>query len=295
MSNYFLGSVGIAEAFYVNKGNKRLAFASRTLTEHAINITATQDELRAGTGAVTHTTFSHDPNIEIKLVDVLWNSAYVEAILGKKFRGAGQVTDYMTETVISSGSNTLTYLTHTPVSLPFGTYTPNEDSRLTVTLSFPLGGVETKIMINQVGTDVWTWYTGLLHGNGMYLPAGSWNVSYMYESESAREMWVDTNLCPAELYLVITTPLYKADDCSQSVSEGSYEVGHITFEIPRFKINSDLNLGLQMSSQTSIEISGIALATEDCCGDTLKMMKIVEVRDDYDFTDEIEIITISGE
>ena len=50
-----------------------------------------------------------------------------------------------------------------------------------------------------------------------------------------------------------------------------------------------------MSSQTSIEIGGVALATEDCCGDTLKMMKIVEVRDDYDFTDEIEAITISGE
>ena len=295
MSNYFLGSVGIAEAFYVNKGSKRLAFAARTLTEHAINISATQDELRAGTGSVVQATFSHDPNIEIKLVDVLWNSAYIEAILGKKFTGAGQVTDYVTETVISSGPNTLTYLQHTPVSLPFGTYVPNEDSRLTVTLSFPLGATETKIMINQVGTDIWTWYHGIIKGNGIYLPAGSWNIYYMCESESAREMWVDTDLCPAELYLVITTPLYKADCFGKNADDGTYEIGHLTFEIPRFKVKPDLNLNLNMSSQTSIEISGIALATEDCCGDTMKMIRIVEVRDDYDFTEDIEAITISGE
>lgn len=296
MSKYFLGSVGIAEAFYVNKGTKRLAFVARTLTEHAINISATQDELRAGTGSVTQAVFSHDPNIEIKLVDVLWNSEYVETILGKKFKGGGQVTDYCSETVVSSGSDNLTYLSYAPVSLPFSTYSyPDENSALTATITFPLFRmIESKIMLNRVGTEEWTWYTGQISGNGIYLPAGSWNVYYLYSSESARELWVDANLCPAELYLVITAPLYKADGCGQDVSEGS-ELGHLTFEIPRFKIRSDLNLNFQMSSQTSIEISGIALATEDCCRDTLKMMRIVEVRDDYDFTDEIDAIIISGE
>ena len=293
MANYFLGSVGIAEAFYVNKGNRRLAFAARTLTEHSINISMTQDELRAGTGSVAQATFTHDPNIEIKLVDVLWNSSYIEAILGSAFQGnGGGVTDYQMETVVSSGPYSATYLSHEPVSLPFGTYTPNELSRLTVQLSFPLGEVETKLMINQVGTDKWTWYEGLINGKAIYLPAGSWNVYYMSQDQQARDIWVTGDLCPAELYLIITAPLYKAG-CKKD--DDTYEVGHITFEIPRFKINGELNLGFNMSSATSIEISGKALATEMCSCDGMKMMRIVEVRDDYDFTDDIQSIAISGE
>lgn len=296
MTNYFLGSVGMAEAFFVRKGVKKLGFAARTLTEHAINISSTTDELRGGTGSVAVASFTHDPTIEIKLVDVLWNSAYIEGILGAKFRtgqGIAGAKDYKMETVISTGPNVGTELSGIPASLPFGTYVPNPDSRLTVTLSFPLGGVETKIMINAVGTDTWTWYQGIINGNKIFLPAGSWNVFYMSVEESARELWVTSDLCPAEMYLLITTPLYKAG--CQGENGGAYEVGHITFEIPRFKINGNLNLGMNMSSNTSIEISGIALASELCSCDTMKMMRIVEVRDDFDFTDDISSISISGE
>ena len=85
MSRYFLGSVGIAEAFYIRKGIKRLAFAARTLTENSINITSTVDDLRAGTGATSMAVFSHDPSIEVKMVDILWNSAYVEICRRRKY------------------------------------------------------------------------------------------------------------------------------------------------------------------------------------------------------------------
>ena len=296
MSNYFLGSVGIAEAFYINRGVKKLAFASRTLTEHSINITSTTDELRAGTGSVAFASFTHDPNVEIKLVDVLWNSAYIEAILGSKFRnqdGLVGANDFKKETVISMGPNVATQLSSTPLPLPFGTYTPDPGSQLTVTLSFPLGQTETKILINAVGTDQWVWYTGIVNGKSIFLPAGSWNVFYMATDPQARELWVTSDLCPAELYLVITTPLYKGG-CNSDTSD-TYEVGHVTFEIPRFKVNGNLDLGFNMSSNTSVEISGIALASEMCSCDTMKMMRLIEVRDDYDFTDEISSISISGE
>lgn len=293
MSNYFLGSVGVAEAFYIKRGVKRLAFVARTLTEHSINISASVDDLRAGTGAVSMATFSHDPSIEIKLVDVLWNSAYVEAILGTRFT-SDNVADYQRETVFSNGNSTLTYLSKEPISLPFGTYTPNPDSRLTVTLSFPLGSTETKIMINRVGTDVWTWYTGVINGRGIYLPAGQWNVMYMATDEQAREITVTSDFNPAELYLVITTPLYRGNNCAGVVtsSDDVYDIGHLTFEVPRFKVDGNLNFGFNMSSNASIEISGKAMACDTCSCDELRMMRIVEVREDYDFTDELQSISI---
>lgn len=298
MTNYFLGSVGVAKAFYVHRGYKKLAFVARTLTEHSININAQTDELRAGTGAVNYATFTHDPKVEIKLVDVLWDSAYVEGILGTKFKtqdGVAGANDYVWETVVSVGPNVGTELSHVPVSLPFGTFTQNPGSRLTVTLSFPLGAVETKIMINAVGTDQWIWYEGLINENRIFLPAGSWNVMYMATEESARELWLTTELCPSELYLIITTPLYKSGCRAVNADDSSYEVGHITLEVPRFKLNGSLDLSMAMSSNTSIELSGQALASDLCPCDTMKMMRIVEVRDDYDFTDEIQSISLVGE
>ena len=295
MGKYFLGSVGIAEAYRTVNNKKVLAFAARTLTENSINLNFVSDIIRAGTNAQAIAQFTHDPTLEIRLQDVTWSSGYVETVLGSQFTngGAEGVKDYQTEQVVSSGPDTWTYLSHTPVSFPFEIYNPDPRSLLTVTLSFPLGGRGRSILIGRVDSDEWTWYHGPMHDNGLRLPAGRWNVFYMATDEQAREIIVTSQMVPSEVSLVITTPLYSGADCSKDGSMG-VPIGHLTSEIPRFQLASELNLAFNMSSIVAMDIRGKALVCDSCTCDQQRLMRIVEVRDDYDFADDVDSITFVG-
>ena len=296
MGKYFLGSVGVAEAHRVVDGRKVIAFVAKTLTEKSINLDFTTDTIRAGTGAQSIAQFTHDPTLEIRLQDVTWSSGYVETVLGSQFTNGGVngVKDYQQEQVTSAGPDTWTRLSHNPTSLPFEIYEPNPLSRLTVTLSFPLGGRGRSILVGRVDTDEWSWYHGPIDGNAIKLPAGRWNVFYMANDEQAREIVVSSHIIPSEVSLVITTPLYSGSLCNQDRST-AVAVGHLTFEVPRFQLAPNLNLAFTMSSIVAMEISGIALVCDTCVCDQQKLMRIVDVRDDYDFADDVESIVFVGD
>ena len=106
MANYFLGSVGRAEAFRTVGKKLELAFVSKTLTDSNVNISTSVDDIRAGQGAPVVARFAHDANVEITLTDVMFKNAYVESQLGTRFVKGGDA--FKTETLTaSSGKLTL--------------------------------------------------------------------------------------------------------------------------------------------------------------------------------------------
>ena len=261
MAKYFLGSVGEATAFRVNaNGSKTFMFNATSLTDQGINISSSQDEIRAGTSAMVQATFNHDTSVTLTLTDVFWKAAYVEAKIGQKF--AANTTDYQFEEHQATTGGVVT-LTKEPVTalLPCSS------------TAAPL------IWYSLQGADDWKEFTGTINGATLtdateFVAGQTYCIRYLASDEQARDIWVGADMVPDELFLVITTPIYAGDACA--ASNGNV-AGHITFEIPRFKIDANLDLSFAMSSNTTMSIGGSALAyTNSCNLNGSKLMRIVE-------------------
>ena len=276
MGKYFLGSVGTAEAFRVDgDGKKRFMFRSNTLTDSGVNVTSTQDEIRAGTGEPIVFTFNHDTSVQLTLTDVLWRAEYIEAKLGGQFTANASV--YQSETHTADGEGKIT-LDKAPITAQL----PCEDDPAFV------------IFYAKKGSDNWKMCEGKLTAGEKELSGfdadAEYCIRYLANDEQARELWVTSDVLPQELYLIITTPLYAGDSCN--VSNGK-PAGHITFEVPRFRLDPNLDLAFAMSSNISISLNGSAMAyTSDCNINGSKLMRIVECITDRKWYDGLEEIYI---
>ena len=277
MGKYFLGSVGTAEAFRIDgEGRKRFMFRSNTLTDQGINVTSTQDEIRAGTGAPIVFTFNHDTSVQLTLTDVLWRAEYIEAKLGGQF--TANATDYQSETHTADASGEI------------------ELDKIPVSSTLPCAKDKAYIIFYaKKGTDDWKMYDDAdfvaaektlegLEANAEYC------VRYLANDDQVRELWVTSDVLPSELFLIITTPLYAGDSCNASNGKPA---GHITFEVPRFRLDPNLDLALAMSSNISISLNGSALAyASDCNINGSRLMRIVECITDRTWYDGLEDVYI---
>ena len=272
---YFLGTVGKAEAFRVDEnGNLQLAFVSNTLTDSGLNISTTKDDIRAGQGAPIQFSFYHDPSVEITLTDVLWKPAYLEAQLGANFDNNVH-EDYITETVeFIEGKATLE---KAPRPLPIGC----ANSRYAI-WGTPKGK-EDWVMINyEDGKAVLTDATGAVLTD----VTGYYCVRYLANDARANVAEITSQIIPQELYLIITAPIFAGDACAASKGEAA---GHITFEVPRFQLNGSQEFSMNMSSNQTMSLSGIALASESADCDALggKLLRIIEVIKNRDWKADI--------
>lgn len=258
MAKYFLGSVGSAEAFRINgDGSKTFMFRATSLTDSGINISSSQDELRGGTGAPVVATFNHDATVELNLTDVFWKPEYVESQLGISF--AAGATDYQSETKVATASG---------ITL----------DKAPVTATLPCSADAAYLIWYSVqGAEDWYPYTGTVDGNVLgtgFVNGTTYCVRYLANDEQAREAWVTSDIIPAELYLIITTPIYAGDSCAASNGQLA---GHLTFEVPRFKLNAAQDFSFAMSSNTTMSLAGRAMAyTNDCNLNGSKLLRIVE-------------------
>lgn len=249
MAKYFLGSVGTVEAFRRDEnGHLQLAFRSKTLTDSGLNISTTKDDIRAGTGAPIQFSFYHDPSVEISLTDVIFDEAYIEAQLGADFHQGGNAYFSESRSEITSGD-----LSGTTVSL----------SKLPLALSAGCNTDEVVVWYTEKGKDNWRRVENIVGQTVNDLEA---NVDYCFRyvahDADARIAEITSEIIPQELFLVITAPVFSGDSCSASNGK---KAGTITYEIPRFKLNGAQDFAMNMSSNQTMSLAGIALASEDGC------------------------------
>jgi len=286
MAKRFLGSVGKAEAFRVVGGNLELAFVSKTLTDSGLNIQTTKEDIRGGQGAPIQFSFYHDPSVEITLTDILWKPEYLEAQLGANFK-SGIHEGYVTKT-----------------------YTFDKDGKYELKNNDPepkalkdLNCVKDTVLAwgAKKGSDDWQIINYTTEGNTKTLTltdnqgAGEYCVRYLADDSRAFVAEISTQIIPQELFLIITAPIFAGDACG-GASKGK-AAGHITFEVPRFQLNGAQEFQMNMSSNQTMSLSGIALASEsaDCDAVGGKLLRIIEVVEDRDWRDEIEHITSDEE
>lgn len=271
---YFLGSVGKAEAFRVNSnGELELAFVSKTLTDSGLNIQTTKDDIRAGQGAPIQFSFYHDSSVEITLTDVLWKPEYLTAQLGAEFDDQNGHIDYVSKTV---------------------TFANGEADLPDTVLELPLtcmDGDKYAVWGTKKGEDDWVKiaYNSTTKKLTLAGATGEYCIRFLGNDARARVAEISTQIIPEVLFLIITAPIFAGDSCAASKGKAA---GHITFEIPKFQLNGAQEFSMNMSSNQTMSLSGIALASEtaDCDAIGGKLLRVIEVIENRDWKDDIEDI-----
>lgn len=269
--NYFLGSVGMVEAFRETDKGLELAFVSKTLTDSGINTSITADDIRAGQGAPIVTRFYHDASVEITLTDVMFKRAYVEAQLGANFESIGEA--YQSENLECKEAGKLK-LSVQPLEIGSGC---SEVSRIAV-------------WYTEAGKTNWQMATATA-GNkeitGDFVLGKDYCVRYLALDNKAQVANIMADIIPEELHLIITVPLYAGDSCGAS---GGKTAGEVQFDVPRFRLNGSQDFAAAMSSNQTMSLAGSALASQKGC-DTSAILYTMRVKyKSESFLDELKAL-----
>lgn len=277
-----LGTVGIVEAFRKNvKGEYEHVFTSKTLTESTISISVTKDDIRAGRGAAIVASFFHDPNVEVRLTDVAWKPEYVEAQLGAQFK-ASNPQSYKTEKVFGD----YPVLKAVPAKISLGCSSGDQY----FVWYAPLGSNDWKVVkqsditVKKERSEIAGLQKGLVYC-----------VRYLAEDSQARVAEIMSMMVPQELMLLITVPLFRGNSCSGRAGSA---IGHVTFEIPRFRLNGPQKFSFAASSNATMPLSGVGLASFGECGSEDKggsLVRIIEVVKDRTIFDGVQSLVIDSD
>lgn len=233
---HFLAGVGRALLF---KGNDLIGVA-KTLTESTFDFSITAEDVRGGQGNGLLGRYFHDSNMQVTLVDAMFDLQYMALSLGVNLESGGLSVKEEELTVGVDGTVTAS---ETPVAFTgsmIGWYKKPSDTE---------------------------WSIGTFTGSKMAVSGGSQNdtycVKYFYINENARSITIKSQYVPAELHVVIMNDLYAGDVGSQSEAT---RYGRLITDIPRLQMDGNQTLSLASSFAATINLTGSALAV--LSGDT---------------------------
>ena len=213
---------------------------AKTLTESTFDFSITAEDVRGGQGNGLLGRYFHDSNMQVTLVDAMFDLQYMALSLGVNLESGGLSVKEEELTVGVDGTVTAS---ETPVAFTgsmIGWYKKPSDTE---------------------------WSIGTFTGSKMTVSGGSQNdtycVKYFYINENARSITIKSQYVPAELHVVIMNDLYAGDVGSQSEAT---RYGRLITDIPRLQMDGNQTLSLASSSAATINLTGSALAV--LSGDT---------------------------
>lgn len=213
---------------------------AKTLTESTFDFSITAEDVRGGQGNGLLGRYFHDSNMQVTLVDAMFDLQYMALSLGVNLESGGLSVKEEELTVGVDGTVTAS---ETPVAFTgsmIGWYKKPSDTE---------------------------WSIGTFTGSKMTVSGGSQNdtycVKYFYINENARSITIKSQYVPSELHVVIMNDLYAGDVGSQSEAT---RYGRLITDIPRLQMDGNQTLSLASSSAATINLTGSALAV--LSGDT---------------------------
>ena len=239
MSNRFvLASVGTVHFFDQSSGD--LIVTSQTLVDSGINFSVTAEDIRGGMANALLSQYFHDSAMGLTLTDALFSLEYLALNVGGTIQAGADVLTV--EQVTTAEANKIT-VSETPQK--FG--------------NFGVIG-----WYSVVGEDNWTKITfnpETKTANAPDLPLGTTVcVKYTKTDASAEQFTVSSAFIPAQVYGVLTLPLFKSGTDSKQFSNSS-RAGEVQVEIPNFIFSGAMDLALTSSGAATTPLSGNALAT----------------------------------
>lgn len=213
---------------------------AKTLTESTFDFSITAEDVRGGQGNGLLGRYFHDSNMQVTLVDAMFDLQYMALSLGVNLESGGLSVK---EEELAVGVDGTVTVSETPVAFSgsmIGWYKKPSDTE---------------------------WSIGTFTGSKMAVSGGSQNdtycVKYFYINENARSITIKSQYVPAELHVVIMNDLYSGDVGSQS---DATRYGRLITDIPRLQMDGNQTLNLAASSAATINLTGSALAV--LSGDT---------------------------
>ena len=236
---HFLAGVGRALLF---KGNNLIGVA-KTLTESTFDFSITAEDVRGGQGNGLLGRYFHDSNMQVTLVDAMFDLQYMALSLGVNLESGGLSVK---EEELAVGTDGTVTVSETPVAFSgsmIGWYKKPSDTE---------------------------WSIGTFTGSKMAISGASQNdpycVKYFYINENAKSIKIKSQYVPSELHVVIMNDLYSGDVGSQS---DATRYGRLITDIPRLQMDGNQTLNLTATSAATINLTGSALAvlSGDSCED----------------------------
>lgn len=255
MGQYFLASVGYAEAFRKVNGKPVHFFSAKTLSDSSINISVSAEEVRGGPGAQLLGQFFHTSVFGLSMTDTMFKLEYIEAQVGGKIEQGGYG---LSDESVTTGAGGAIALKGTPIEL--------------------LPGTGAIVWYNRPGTSEYADYvfpegtTDFTFNVPGAVEGDAYCLHYYANRDDARKLIINSEFVPAELVVFLTTRLYAGD---ASAPETGKPVGSVTVKIPRFQLNGTTDIAMAMASAATIQIQGNALAYDDDCNGA-KYAEIVE-------------------
>ena len=235
---HFLAGVGRALLF---KGNDLIGVA-KTLTESTFDFSITAEDVRGGQGNGLLGRYFHDSNMQVTLVDAMFDLQYMALSLGVPLKSGGLSVKEEELTAGVDGSVTVSEIPVAFSGSMIGWYKKPSDTE---------------------------WSIGTFTGSKMAISGASQNdvycVKYFYINENARSITIKSQYVPSELHVVIMNDLYAGDVGTQS---DATRYGRLITDIPRLQMDGNQTLNLAASSAATINLTGSALAV--LSGDTFE-------------------------
>lgn len=270
--NYFLASVGNAEAFRKVNGELRHVLSARTLTESTISVSSTMEDVRAGQGAKLYGRFNHDTGMTVSLTDAMFKLEYIAYQVGSTIKEVGGSTMHTEKVSTSETAGTITLPDAAPSPVAMG---KSCGLNKIVAWARPIGceGSDDYFLLTQDSGKTFT--SDKLEASTEY------KVTYFANEAGARELLINANFVPAEMILFLTTKLFAGD---ASAPETGKPVGEITIKIPRFQLDGTFDLSMAMSSAATMSLNGTALAADTADDESVyaEIVEFIEGRNWYD-------------
>lgn len=274
MSKFVLASVGTVQFFDQSSGD--LIVTSKTLVDSGINFSVTAEDIRGGMANALLSRYLHDSAMALTLTDALFDFSYMALNVGGTIQTGADVLTL--EQVITTEANKIT-VKDTPQKFGnfgvIGWYSlPTEDNWTTITFD-----PDTKT------------------ANVADLPQGTTVcVKYTKTDASAEQFTVSSAFIPAQVYGVLTLPLFKAGTDTKQFSNSS-KVGEVQVEIPNFMFDGTMELALTSAGTTTTPLSGNALATftglEGCDSNDGYYAKLKQVTYNKDEFADVKAIVVA--
>ena len=187
--------------------------------------------------------YFHDSNMQVTLVDAMFDLQYMALSLGVNLESGGLSVK---EEELAVGTDGTVTVSETPVAFNgsmIGWYKKPSDTE---------------------------WSIGTFTGSKMAISGASQSdpycVKYFYINENAKSIKIKSQYVPSELHVVIMNDLYSGDVGSQS---DATRYGRLITDIPRLQMDGNQTLNLTATSAATINLTGSALAvlSGDTCED----------------------------
>lgn len=224
---------GVANFWYYD-GSENLVFQSKTMLTNALEVSISNEAIKAGQGNALQMLYFHSPELKITAEESQFNLDMIASSVGSSIATGSNV--YWEET-LTLGAGGATTVSKTPVSTNGGTIYGWWTNTST--------GVTTRVTFTGSNTTV---------SGGTLGDVGC--MRYYYTDAATRSLTINGNFIPSVGKIVLEAQLFSGDSLTSSSL-----IGKVFIEIPKASMMGTVKLNLSASGVSNTPIDFMALAS----------------------------------